>query len=107
VETPKYIIELEQKGEIFSVNKITMPKGFDSYLKDKKMEIVYSESNTDFETGKTIFTSKIYKTKQEFYFYLLFCDDKTDITIYYKQTQLNELTIFMGQLLKQFKLFKK
>ena len=107
MEKPCYIKECEKKNEIFSVNRISMPDGFDNYLKDKKMELVYSESNTDFETGKTIFSSKIYKTKQGFYIYLLFRDSRTDITIYYKQKQQDELTIFMGQLIKQFKLSKK
>ena len=50
-----------------------------------------------------LLSNKIYKTKQGFYLYLLFRDTITDITIYYKQTQLNELTLFMGQLIKQFK----
>ena len=81
-----------------------MPEGFDEYLKDKKMVLVYSEANSDFETGKTLFKTKIYKTQQGFYLYLLFGDDgKTDMTIYYKHSQLSELTIFITQLFKQFK----
>jgi hypothetical protein len=81
-----------------------MPEGFDEYLKDKKMVLVYSEANSDFETGKILFKTKIYKTQQGFYLYLLFGDDgKTDMTIYYKQSQLSELTIFITQLFKQFK----
>jgi hypothetical protein len=107
METPYYIENYEQKEGVLSRSKVVMPKDFDNYLKDKKMELVYSESSTDFETGKTIFSSKIYKTKQEFYLYLLFRDTKTDITIYYKQKQQDELTIFIGQLIKQFKLSKK
>ena len=83
---------------------IVMPEGFDEYLKDKKMVLVYSEANSDFETGKTLFKTKIYKTQQGFYLYLLFGDDgKTDMTIYYKHSQLSELTIFITQLFKQFK----
>jgi hypothetical protein len=81
-----------------------MPEGFDEYLKDKKMVLVYSEANSDFETGKILFKTKIYKTQQGFYLYLLFGDDgKTDMTIYYKHSQLSELTIFITQLFKQFK----
>ena len=81
-----------------------MPEGFDEYLKDKKMSLVYSDSTSDFETNKISFKSKIYKTQQGFYLYLLFGDDgKTDMTIYYKQSQLSELTIFITQLFKQFK----
>ena len=36
-----------------------------------------------------------------------FDDGKTEMTIYYKQSQLSELTIFITQLLKQFKQIKK
>ena len=107
MEKPNYIKECELTDGILSINRITMPEDFDDYIKDKKMELVYGESSTDFETGKTMFSSKIYKTKQGFYLYLLFRDTRTDITIYYKQTQLNELTLFMGQLIKQFKSSKK
>lgn len=104
METPYYIKDYEQREGVLSRNKVVMPKGFDDYLKDKKMSVVYSESNSDFETGNISFKTKIYKTQQGFYLYLLFGDDgKTDMTIYYKQSQLNELTIFITQLLKQFK----
>ena len=104
METPYYIKDYEQREGVLSRNKVVMPEGFDDYLKDKKMSVVYSESNSDFETGKISFKTKIYKTQQGFYLYLLFGDDgKTDMTIYYQQSQLNELTIFITQLLKQFK----
>jgi len=103
MEKPNYIKECELTDGIFSINRITMPEGFDDYVKSRKMELVYCESSTDFETGKTMFSSKIYKTKQGFYLYLLFRDTRTDITIYYKQKQQDELTIIMGQLIKQFK----
>jgi hypothetical protein len=108
METPYYIKDYEQREGVLSRNKVVMPEGFDDYLKDKKMSIVYSESNSDFETGKISFKTKIYKTQQGFYLYLLFGDDgKTDMTIYFKQSQSNELTIFITQLFKQFKQNKK
>ena len=108
METPYYIKDYEQREGVLSRNKVIMPEGFEEYLKDKKMSVVYSESNSDFDTGKISFKTKIYKTQQGFYLYLLFGDDgKTDMTIYYKQSQLNELTIFITQLLKQFKQNKK
>jgi hypothetical protein len=103
METPYYIKDYEQREGVLSRNKVVMPEGFDEYLKDKKMSVVYSESNSDFDTGKISFKTKIYKTQQGFYLYLLF----GDMTIYYKQSQLNELTIFITQLLKQFKQNKK
>jgi len=107
MEKPNYIKECEVKDGILSINTITMPNNFDNYLKDKKMELTYVESNTDFDTGKTVFTSKIYKTKQGFYLYLLLRDSDIDVTIYYKQTQFNELTLFVRQFIKDFKIFKK
>jgi hypothetical protein len=108
MDTPHYIKDYEHREGILSRNTILMPEGFDDFLKDKKLLIVYSESISDFNTGKISFKTKIYKTQQGFYLYLLFGDDgKTDMTIYYKQSQLSELTIFITQLLKQFKQFKQ
>lgn len=108
METPNYIKDYEKREGILSRNNMTMPEGFDDYLKDKKMVLVYSESTSDFDNGKISFQSKIYRTQQGFYLYLLFGDDgKTELTIYFKQSQLNELTIFTTQLLKQFKQTKK
>ena len=109
METPYLIKDYEQREGFLARNQILIPKkGFDEYLKDKKMSLVYSESTSDFETGKISFKSKIYKTQQGFYLYLLFDDDgSTNMTIYYKQQQLSELTIFVTQLLKQFKNYSK
>jgi hypothetical protein len=108
METPYYIKDYEQREGVLSRNTVVMPEGFDDFIKDKKLSIVYSESISNFDTGKISFKSKIYKTQQGFYLYLLFGDDgKTDMTIYYKQSQLSELTIFIGQLIKQFKQIKK
>ena len=94
METPYYIKDYEQREGILSRNSVVMPEGFDDYLKDKKMVLVYSEANSDFETNKISFKTKIYKTQQGFYLYLLFGD---------KHSQLSELTIFITQLFKQFK----
>lgn len=104
METPDLIKDYEQREGVLSRNNIIVPKGFDDYLKDKKMILMYSESTSDFESGKTTFKSKIYKTQQGFYIYLLFGDDgDVDATIYYKETQSNELTVFITQLFKQLK----
>ncbi len=108
MKKPDYIKDFEQREGILSRNNITMIEGFDDYLKDKKMVLVYSESTSDFENGKISFQSKIYKTQQGFYLYLLFGDDgNIELTIYFKQSQSNELTIFITQLLKNFKQSKK
>lgn len=100
IETPEYI----KKQGIFSKVFVSLPESFDVFLKDKKMKIVYSESVSDFETGNIKYKCKIYQTQQEFFLYLSFQDDETtDMTIYYKEQQSSELTIFIKQLLKQFK----
>lgn len=103
MERPNYIKECEQETGIMSIYKLTVPEDFDRYLKDKKVELVYSEFILDFESNKTQTKSKIYKTKHGFYLYLSFGDSNIDITIYYKQTQQDELIIFITQLIKQFK----
>ena len=100
METPEYI----KKEGIFSKIYIYMPEGFDVFLKDRKIKTVYSESTSDSNTGVIKYNCKIYQTQQEFFIYLSFRDDETiDMTIYYKEPQLSELTIFIKQLLKQFK----
>ena len=53
------------------------------------------------------FKEKLYKTKQEFYLYLLINeDDSIQSRVYYKQKQLDELRLIIGQILKQTNLWK-
>ena len=104
METPKHILAIEEQlGINLSTMFVSMPQEFDEFIKDKKMTFVYSESNANLDDGKISFKSKTYKTQQQFYLYLLFNDDNIGLTIYFKQDQLNELTIFIRQLFKQFK----
>ena len=50
---------------------------------------------------------QFYKTKQEFYLYLLITEDgDVQSRIYYKQKQLDELRLVIGQILKQTNLWK-
>jgi hypothetical protein len=101
MEKPEYIIKLTQD---LSTMMVSLPKGFDDYLKDRKVTLLYSDSDTSFEDVKFTYKTKLYKTQQGFYLYLLFNkQDVEDMIIYYKQEQLNELTIFITQLIKQFK----
>ena len=101
METPEYIIKLNQD---LSTTVVSLPKGFDDYLKDRKVTLIHTESNITFEDIKFIYKTKLYKTQQGFYLYLLFNkEDVEDMIIYYKQEQLNELTVFITQLIKQFK----
>jgi hypothetical protein len=101
MEKPEYIVKLNQD---LSTTKVSVPKGFDDYLKDRKVNLLYSESEVSFEDTKFTYNSKIYKTQQGFYLYLLFKEgDVDDMIVYYKQEQLNELTIFITQLIKQYK----
>jgi hypothetical protein len=104
MDKPIYIKDIELKEGILSENHISFPEGFDNFLKEKKMILVHSKSTSNFDTGKLLYTNKIYKTQQGFYIYLSINEDgSVDTTIYYKEIQSTELTMFITQLLKQYK----
>ena len=101
IETPKYIESIED--EVLShITVKFQKKGIDDFIGNKTFTVVWSEGDADEQTGKIKFRKKIYKTKQGFYLYLLLNDEGTSMVVYYKQHQINELTIFISQLLKQF-----
>ena len=103
MKKPKYIKDIEKNGEVLSLSKLySLPKEFDNFI-NKKIIILYSNSDIDTDSGKFIFKEKLYRTQQSFYLYLSFIGEKIDTDIYYKQEQHNELIIFITQLLKQFK----
>ena len=104
IETPKYIesIELVIKEVLSYITVEFQKKGIDEFISNKTFTVVWSEGDADEQTGKIKFRKKIYKTKQGFYLYLLLNDEGTSMVVYYKQHQINELTIFISQLLKQF-----
>jgi hypothetical protein len=104
LKKPHFIEKLEDNLNLtFSVVNMTVPCEFDKYIENKQISLEYSESIREFDKNKLTYKSKLYKTKQDFYLYLLFDEDK-DITlnIFYKQSQINELTIFLTQLIKDF-----
>jgi hypothetical protein len=108
METPKHILAIEEQlGVNLSTMFISMPQEFDTFIKSKKLTFIHSESITNAEDGIIKFNLKTYKTQQGFYMYLLFKDESIDLTIYFRQEQLDELTIFIRQLFKQFKLSNK
>jgi hypothetical protein len=101
IETPKYIESIED--EVLSQITVKFQKkGIDDFIGNKTFTVVLSEGDSVEQTGKIKFRKKIYKTKQGFYLYLLLNDEGTSMVVYYKQHQINELTIFISQLLKQF-----
>lgn len=103
---PKYISNLEKNGDIYSImNVISVPKEIEGYLNKMKTTVVYSDSKIDYIDTSIRYNEKIYKTVQGFYIYLSLREAGTHagLTIYYKQEQQNEITLFVGQLLKQFK----
>jgi hypothetical protein len=106
MDTPKYISSLEKNGDIYSVmNVVSVPKEIEGYLNKMKTTIVYSVSKIDYSDTSIKYNEKIYKTVQGFYIYLSLSEVGTHagLTIYYKQEQQNEMSLFVGQLLKQFK----
>lgn len=101
----EYIKKLEEGGETYSViNILSVPKEFEKSIDGLKTTLVYSESNADYKDGKIKYSEKIYKTAQGFYIYLSLGEGAhVGLSIYYKQEKLNEVTLFVGGLLKQFK----
>lgn len=104
MKKPKYIEQIENKGETLSLIEITFEgKGIQTFLDEKSFVVVWSKGFSTINEPKISLTEKIYKTKQGFFLYLLLDMEISTLTIYYRQEQLNELTIFVGQLLKQYK----
>jgi hypothetical protein len=105
MEKIEYIKKLEEGGDIYSIiNILSVPKEIEQYLNKIKSTVVYSVGDLKYPDIKINYTKKIYKTAQGFYIYLSLQGYGTPvITIYYKQEQLSEMTLFVGQLLKQFK----
>lgn len=105
MEKIEYIKKLEEGGVAFSmVNILSVPKEIEQYLNKIKSTIIYSIADLTYPNIEIKYTEKIYRTVQGFFIYLSIREDGTPvITIYYKQEQLNEMTLFVGQLLKQFK----
>ena len=103
VSKPDYIIKVEDE-KLFSTLELDVPEDFQKFLDGRAFTTVFSDSWMEFETSEFKTRSKIYLTKQAFYLYLLkdSIDSKT-LVIYYKEEQLNELKLFIRQLLKTYK----
>jgi hypothetical protein len=105
---PEYIKNLESKGEILSVMVCHTLKGeFLKYLNEKKLTRVYEKSSIN-EGGHINFEEVIFKSQQNFYLFVEIrvipqSDTFSNLTIYYKTEQYNELYLFLSQLLKQYK----
>lgn len=103
IETPKYIERIESKGETLSTVEVVFGEGIQKFLDDRNFVVVWSKGFAKVDEPKITLREKIYKTKQGFFLYLFLDEDFQTLTIYYRQEQINELTIFLTQLLKQFK----
>jgi hypothetical protein len=109
MNTSKYILKLEDKGETFSTMTLLLPIEFNEFIGGKKVTIIHSHSTMD-KDGKRIYKEKLYKTTQGFYIYLFREHEyltgqqqMIEVTIHYKQEQSNEFDLFISQVLKQFK----
>jgi hypothetical protein len=105
---PEYIQNLESKDGIFSVMVCPELKGeFLKYLNEKKLVRVYEKSSIDSQ-GLIKFNEVILKSQQRFFLFVEIrmipqSDTISNLTIYYKVEQYNELYLFISQLLKQYK----
>jgi hypothetical protein len=105
---PEYIQNLESKDGIFSVMVCPELKGeFLKYLNGKKLSRVYEKGLMN-ESNLVKFEEVIFKSQQNFYLFVEIrvipqTDTISNLTIYYKTEQYNELYLFSSQLLKQYK----
>jgi hypothetical protein len=105
---PEYIQNLESKDGIFSVMVCHELKGeFLKYLNGKKLSRVYEKGLIN-ESNLVKFEEVIFKSQQNFYLFVEIrvipqTDTISNLTIYYKTEQYNELYLFISQLLKQYK----
>jgi hypothetical protein len=107
MKKPNYIERIEKEDDIyFSVMNLPCANiEFEKFI-DGKFELVHSISDIG-QNLKITFKEKLYKTKQEFYLYLIITeDDSIQSRVYYKQKQLDELRLIIGQILKQTNLWK-
>jgi hypothetical protein len=103
IKKPKLVKNNEKTLGVFSSIRFDFPdNSIYKFIDNRDFYVVWSEASTSIDNGKTIFNKKIYKTKQGFYLYLLLGDVGSNLVVYYKQDQFDELTIFIIQLLKQF-----
>jgi len=105
---PEYIQNLESEDGIFSVMVCPELKGeFLKYLNEKKLTRVCEKSSID-QSGYVNFQEVIFKSQQGFFLFVEIrvipqSDTISNLTIYYKVEQYNELYLFISQLLKQYK----
>ena len=105
---PEYIQNLELKDNVFSVMVCHTLKGdFLKYLNGKKLTRVYEKSLMK-DDGFLTFEQVIFKSQQGFYLSLEIrtipqSETISNLNIYYKAEQYNELFLFLSQLLKQYK----
>jgi hypothetical protein len=100
-------IEMVEKDENIYFSVMDLPDATTEFLKftSEKFELIHSVADME-QNSKISFKEKLFLTKQKFYIYLLITDDDIKVRIYYKQRQFSELTIIIGQLLKQANLWK-
>jgi len=95
---PEYIQKFEEKsGEFLSVLKLDVINN-DSINETNYFLMYISSVFTD---DKIYWTEKILKTKHGFYLYLTRYEGSIVVDIYHNPEQINELTLFVKQFIKQ------
>lgn len=93
----EYITKIENNDLIFSVLQSSyLLNSTEKLDKNPNLKLVHTESN--FDSGKVTYDSKLYKSDTGFYIHLK--KEKLEIlkyelTIYHLPTQLNEIIIFL------------
>lgn len=107
---PEIIKDFEALNGRYSIVNLSLDiNDFSKFDNNKNLTLEFSES--DFVNSKIDYRNKLYKTASSFFIYVekqfLPPFEKLNerysfkLTIYYKPTQINEITIFLLQLLKK------
>lgn len=99
---PEYIKKLETVEKIYSKLEVGDIKVSGGTIDESHYTTMYT--NSKFEKNNILWHEKILKTRHGFFLYLKRDDLYKDIIrtdIYYYPEQLNELTIFVRQFIKQ------
>jgi|LauGreDrversion4_2_1035121.scaffolds.fasta_scaffold14305_5 hypothetical protein len=90
----------EENNELFSVLNVSSSFELDTFMNRKNLIMIKSKSN--YIDSSINYEECLFQTSAGFYLYLekLLSTDFYKLSFYYKEEQLNEVKIFLNQLIK-------
>jgi hypothetical protein len=91
----------EKNNEFYSMLKVSGVFDIDTFLNRKNLTMIKSTSN--YIENHISYDECLFETSAGFYLYLINMDSKDSykLSFYYKEEQLNEVKIFLNQLIKK------